>query len=67
MSNSEDSYDEEDYVSLSNRFGSIIRPKLDTEQMNALQESVRKQKLEREGINEDQDSDNSKKRVILRK
>ena len=43
MSNSEDSFDEDDYVPLSKRFRSIIRPKLDTEQMHALQESVRKE------------------------
>ena len=53
MSNSEDSYDKEDYVSISTRFGSGVRPRLDTQQMNALQESVRKQKLEREKINKD--------------
>ena len=51
MSNSKDSYGEDDYLPLSKRFSSIIRPKLDTEQMHALQESVRKEKLEREGIN----------------
>ena len=55
MSNSEDSYDKEDYVSISTRFGSGVRPRLDTQQMNALQESVRKQKLEREKINKEGD------------
>ena len=48
MSYSEDSYDDDDFVPLSKRFRPVIRPKLDTEQMHALQESVRKQKLERE-------------------
>ena len=51
MSNSEDSYDKEDYVSISTRFGSGVCPRLDTQQMNALQESVRNHKLEREKIN----------------
>ena len=55
MSNSKDSYDKEDNVPISTRFGSGVRPRLDTQQMNALQESVRKQKLEREKINKEGD------------
>ena len=55
MSNSEDSYDNEDNVPISTRLGPGIRPRLDTQQMNALQESVRKQKLEREKINKEGD------------
>ena len=51
MSTSENSYDEDDYVPISTRFGSLIHPRLDTEHVNTLQESVRKQKLEREKIN----------------
>ena len=51
MSNSEDSYDEDDYVPLSTRFGSLVHPRFDTDQVNALQDSVRKQKLERDKIN----------------
>jgi hypothetical protein len=62
MSNSEDSYDEDDYLPLSKRFRPVIRSRFDTEQMHALQKSVRKQKLEREGINKGQDSDVSKEK-----
>jgi hypothetical protein len=53
MSNSEDSYDDEDYVPISTRFGSLIYPRLDTEHVNALQESVRKQKVEENKINKE--------------
>ena len=53
MSNIEDSYDEDDYAPLSTRFGYLIHPRLDTEQVNALQESVRNQKLERNKINKE--------------
>ena len=67
MSNSEGSFDGEDYVPLRKRFKSINRPKLDTEQMHALQESVRKERLEREGINEDHDSDNFKEKSDIEK
>ena len=62
MSFSENSQDDEDNVPINTRSGSVVHPVLDTEQMHALQESVRKQKLEREGINEGQDSDESKKK-----
>ena len=48
MSNSKDNYDDEDNVPLSAIYGSVVRPRLDNQQMNALQQSVRKQKLERE-------------------
>ena len=67
MSFSENSQDDEDNVPISTRSGSVVRPVLDTEQMHALQESVRKQKLEREGINEGQDSDESKKKSDIEK
>ena len=62
MSNSKDSYDNEDNVPISNRFGSVVRPRLDNQQMNALQESVRKQNLGREKINKGQDSDQSEEK-----
>jgi hypothetical protein len=67
MSNSEKGYDEDDFVSLCTRFGTLVPSMLDTEQMHALQESVRKQKLEREEINEGQDSDESKEKSDIEK
>jgi len=67
MSNSEGSFDEGNYVTLSERFAPIIRPKLDTEQMHALRESVRKERVKREGINEDHDSDNFKEKSDIEK
>ena len=67
MSFSENSQDDEDNVPISTRSGSVVRPVLDTEQMHALQESVRKQKLEREEINEGQDSDESKGKSDIEK
>ena len=62
MSTSKNSYDEDDYVPISTRFSSLIHPRLDTEQVHDLQESVRKQKLEREKINKGQDSDQSEEK-----
>ena len=59
MSTSESSYDDEDNVPISKIFGSVSRPRLDTEHVNALQVSVRNQKLEREKINKGQESDQS--------
>ena len=67
MSTSESRYDDEDNVPISKMFGSVIRPRLDTEHVNALQESVRKQKLEREEINKGQDSDDSKEKSDIEK
>ena len=51
MSTSKNSYDDEDNVPISTRFNFLIHPRLDTEQVHDLQDSVRKQKLEREKIN----------------
>ena len=62
MSTSENSYDEDDYVPLSTRFNSLIHPRFYTEQVHDLQESVRKQKLERGKINKGQDSDQSEEK-----
>ena len=42
MSTSENSYDDEDNVPISIRSGSVVCPRLDTEQVHDLQESVRK-------------------------
>ena len=53
MSNREDSNNSDGYVPHRTMFGSLIHPRLDTEQVNALQESVRNQKLERYKINKE--------------
>ena len=49
MSESEDSNEVDESVSLpKSRFFSLIHPNLDTDRVNALKESVRNQKLERD-------------------